>query len=112
MCAVLVKSVDIANRGVRVERTLSGSTYMETTKNKSKDTVRLNDKALEIVKRNIVGKFPKDFLFANPITGRGYARKERPMGDLEEAFGNRLRISTRPQDIHSARRIVPLADSS
>ena len=72
LCAVLVKSVDIANRVVWVERTLSGTTYMETTKNKSTLPVPLNDKALEIAKRKIAGRFPKDFLFVNPITGSGY----------------------------------------
>lgn len=72
LCAVLVKSVDIANRIVWVERTLSGTTYMETTKNKSTLPVPLNDKALEIAKRKIAGRFPKDFLFVNPITGSGY----------------------------------------
>jgi integrase len=71
-CAVLVKSIDIGNRVVWVERTLSGTTYMETTKNKSTLPVPLNDKALEIAMRNMAGKFPKDFLFINPATGGGY----------------------------------------
>lgn len=75
LCAVLVRSVDIVQRHVWVERTLSGSTYRETTKNKSKLPQPLNDKALEIAKKNMVGKFPNDFLFINPMTGRGYARK-------------------------------------
>ena len=73
--AILVKSVQIDQRVVWVERALSGSTYVETTKNKSKLPIPLNDKALEIAKRNVKGKFPKDFLFVNPDTGRGYSRK-------------------------------------
>lgn len=73
--AILVKSVKVEQRVVWVERALSGSTYVETTKNKSKLPIPLNDKALEIVKRNIKGKFPNDFLFINPDTGRGYSRK-------------------------------------
>lgn len=75
LCAILVKSVDIDSRMVWIERSLSGSTYRETTKNKSKLTVPLNDRALEIVLRNAKGKFPNDFLFINPVTGKGYSRK-------------------------------------
>ncbi|MCX5815445.1 MAG: tyrosine-type recombinase/integrase [Proteobacteria bacterium] len=75
LCAVLVKSVDIEVRVVWVERTLSGSTYRETTKNKSKLPIPLNDKALEIVERNIKGKLKNAFVFINPVTGRGYTRK-------------------------------------
>ncbi len=75
LCAILIKSVDIENRMVWIERSLSGSTYRETTKNKSKLPVPLNDRALEIVHRNAKGKFPNDFLFVNPGTGKGYSRK-------------------------------------
>ena len=70
--AVLVKSVNVEQRVVWVERSVSGSTYVETTKNKSKLPIPLNDRALEIAKRNIKGKFPKDFLFVHPSTGQGY----------------------------------------
>jgi integrase len=75
LCAVLVKSVDLANRVVWVERSLSGSTYRETTKNRSKLPIPLNDKALEIAARNVKGKFPTGYLFINPATGDGYKRK-------------------------------------
>ena len=71
--AILVKSVDVEQRAVWVERSVSGSTYVETTKNKSKLPIPMNDKALEIAKRNVKGKFPNDFLFVNPTTGRGYS---------------------------------------
>jgi len=110
LCAVLVKSVDIANRVVWVERTLSGSTYMETTKNKSKLPVPLNDKALEIAKRNKDEKFPQDFLFINPVTGSGYRRKY-----LWEVW---RKHSETDYDLYEATRhsyctmIVPLAGSS
>jgi integrase len=110
LCAVLVRSVDIANRVVWVERTLSGSTYMETTKNKSKLPVPLNDKALEIAERNIRDRFPKDFLFVNPVTGSGYRRKY-----LWEVW---RKYSETDYDLYEATRhsfctrIVPLAESS
>jgi integrase len=71
--AILVKSVDVSQRVVWVERSVSGSIYVETTKNKSKLPVPLNDKALEIARRNVKGKFRNDFLFVNPVTGRGYS---------------------------------------
>jgi integrase len=72
LCARLVKAVTIGERVVWAERTLSGTTYMETTKNKSTLPMPLNDKTLEIARRNMAGKFPKDFLFINPVTGSGY----------------------------------------
>ena len=75
LCAILVKSVDINNRAVWIERSLSGTIYRETTKNKSKLSVPLNDAALEVVIRNVKGKFPNDFLFVNPVTNKGYSRK-------------------------------------
>ena len=71
--AILVKSVKAEQRVVWVERSVSGSTYVETTKNKSKLPIPLNDKALEIAKRNVAGKLPNAFLFVNPSTGRGYS---------------------------------------
>lgn len=71
--AVLVKSVNIEQRTLWVERSVSGCQYVETTKNKSKLPIPLNDRALEIVKRHIKNKFPNDFLFVNSFTGRGYS---------------------------------------
>ena len=58
---------------------------METTKNKSTLPVPLNDKALEIAKRKIAGRFPKDFLFVNPMTGSGY--RLRYLGGLADLLG-------------------------
>jgi len=47
--------------------------YRPGTKNQEKDPfVPLNGTALEIVKRNMKGKFPKDFLFINSNTGKPY----------------------------------------
>ena len=109
LCALLVRSVDIANRVVWVERTLSGSTYRETTKNKSKLPIPLNDKALDIVKRNVKGKFPGDFLFVNPVTHDGYRRKYLwGIWKEDSDTGVKLYEATR----HSyCTQIVPLTDS-
>lgn len=109
LCAVLVRSVDLAGRIVWVERSLSGSTYRETTKNKSKLPIPLNDKALEIAKRNVKGKFPNDFLFVNPVTGDGYRRKYLwGVWDKYSQSGVKLYEATR----HSfCTQIVPLTQS-
>jgi integrase len=72
--AILAKSVDIDNRVIWIERARSGSEYVERTKNKEALPVPLNNIALEIVERNIKGKFPNDFLFINPSTGKGYTQ--------------------------------------
>jgi integrase len=106
--AVLVKSVDIPNRVVWVERALSGSTYVETTKNKSKLPIPLNDRALEIVRRNIKGKFPNDFLFTNPKTGRGYARK-RLWAEWKRHSGTDVKLYEATRHSYCTQ-IVPLTD--
>jgi integrase len=72
--AILIKSVDIESRVVWVERARSGSTYVERTKNKESLPIPLNDIAFEIVKKHIKGKFPMDFLFIHPNTGKGYTQ--------------------------------------
>jgi integrase len=109
LCAVLVRSVDMASRTVWVERSLSGSTYRETTKNKSKLPIPLNDKALEIAKRNVRGKFPNDFLFINPVTNDGYRRKYLwGIWDKYSGSGVKLYEATR----HSfCTQVVPLTES-
>jgi len=70
-----VESCRPLDRAVIIERSLSGSTYRETTKEGSKLPVPLSDTALDIVRRNIIGKFPKQYLFLNPRTGKGYKYK-------------------------------------
>ncbi len=72
--AILVKSVDLQNRVVWIERARSGSTYVERTKNKEALPVPLNDAALEIALRHTKGKFANDFLFINPRTRNGYSQ--------------------------------------
>jgi len=106
--AILVKSVNIEQRVVWVERSVSGSTYVETTKNKSKLPIPLNDKALEIAKRNVKGKFPNDFLFVNPTTGRGYS-----LSMLSKIWRNNCGVDVKLYEAtrHSyCTQIVPLTD--
>ncbi len=74
LVAILVKSIDIERRVVWVERARSGSKYVERTKNKEVLPVPLNDIAFEVAKRHVKGKFPNDFLFINPNTGKPYTQ--------------------------------------
>jgi integrase len=74
LVAIFIKSVDIERRVVWVERARSGSKYVERTKNREVLPVPLNDVALDIASRHIKGKFPNDFLFINPNTGKPYTQ--------------------------------------
>lgn len=106
--AVLVKSVNIEQRVVWVERSVSGCTYVETTKNKSKLPIPLNNKALEIAKGNVKAKFPNDFLFVNPFTGRGYS-----LSMLSKIWRNHSGLDVKLYEAtrHSyCTQIVPLTD--
>ena len=107
-CAILVQSCDPDNRVVWIERTLSGHTYRETTKENTKLPVPLNDVALEIVKRNMKGKFPLDFLFVNPVNGRGFTY--RALYDVWVKYtGNDIRPYEATR--HSfCTQVVPLTD--
>ena len=50
-----------------IGRTVSAYSFVrDTTKGGHKDVIPLSDRAVELVKRNIVGKFPEDFLFCKP----------------------------------------------
>lgn len=75
LIAIQVKSVDVENRVVWIERSKSGAVYRETTKEGTKLPVPLNDKALEVVTRNIKGKFKLDYLFIYPKTGKPWSYK-------------------------------------
>lgn len=108
VCAILVEACHPEERAVIIGRTLSGSTYRETTKENTKLPVPLNDTALEIVKRNIKGKFPKQYLFLNPRTGRGYKYKALYKA-WTTATGNGIHLYEATR--HSfCTQIVPLAD--
>jgi integrase len=49
-----------------------GNKIRETTKPKRKFTFPLSHRAAEIARKHMAGKMPKQFLFINPNTGRGY----------------------------------------
>lgn len=76
VCALLVEHIDVRQGIARIERTyVSGNTIRETTKQKRKRIIPLSDRALQIAEKNIKGKLPKQFLFINSRTGRGYYPK-------------------------------------
>jgi integrase len=73
--AILVRSVELENRLVWIERVRDGCVrYLDRTKNREKLPVPLNDTALQIVAKNVKDKFPKQALFINPNTGKAYTR--------------------------------------
>jgi integrase len=73
--AMQVRSVDVQNRLVWIERVRDGTRYLPRVKNKGeKLPVPLNDTAYGITQNMVKGKFPMDFLFVNPQTKRPYTR--------------------------------------
>jgi len=55
-----------------IQRTLSCGDIRETTKAKNKRPIPLSGRALLIAQSHSDGRFGGEFLFLNPITGRGY----------------------------------------
>lgn len=72
-CVVQVKDLDIVPDRVMIQRTVSGSRIVETTKQKKKQTVPLSQRAKVVVNRNKQDKLPGAFLFLNPTTHRYYS---------------------------------------
>jgi len=71
-CALQVGDIDMPKSRALIQRGYSGSILVETPKENNKQYIPLSDIALEIVKKHIKGKFPSDFIFINPVTGKGY----------------------------------------
>lgn len=71
LCAVKVS--DITRLGLIVQRTLSCGTIRETTKTKSKCTIPMSQRAMEIAQKHAAGKLPFGFLFTSPTTGKYYS---------------------------------------
>jgi integrase len=69
------KVKDVQGDKAFICRTYSDYTLRETTKQKKKEYIPLSDRALEIARKNCVGKHPESFLFINPNSGDGYRPK-------------------------------------
>jgi site-specific recombinase XerD len=62
-----VTDIDSKTWYALIGRTVSAYSFIrDTTKGGHKDVIPLSDRAVEMTKRNIVGKFPEDFLFCKP----------------------------------------------
>lgn len=72
VCALLVEHINPRSGTARIERTFSGNKIRETTKQKKKRIIPLSGIALEIARRHIQGKHPKQYLFINPHKGKHY----------------------------------------
>ncbi|MBA4391498.1 MAG: hypothetical protein C0399_11260 [Syntrophus sp. (in: bacteria)] len=74
--ALLCEHMDLNNCIARIESTyVSGNKIRPTTKQKRKGVIRLSERAWEIAKKHIQEKLPKQFLFINPNTNKGYLPK-------------------------------------
>jgi len=68
-CALKVKDIFLDKKYVVIQRTWSGKQLRETTKAENKKKIPLSDRAIEILKANMINKFPEDFIFKyKPIT--------------------------------------------
>lgn len=75
-CALLCEHINLNDKKARIERGYKrGNVIKETTKGKKKLTMVISHRALEIAKKHMKDKLPKQFLFINPRTGRGYLPK-------------------------------------
>jgi integrase len=76
VCALLCEHIHLNEKEAKIGRTyVSGNKIRETTKQKRKGEITLSERALEIAKKHIQGKLPKQFLFINLNTNKGYLAK-------------------------------------
>jgi integrase len=72
VCALLCEHIDLRTGLMRIERTFSSNKLRETTKQKRKREIPINNRAYERANKHCVGKLPKQYLFVNPNTNRNY----------------------------------------
>lgn len=63
ICALKIKDIDIKNKSAVIQRTWSAWKIRETTKAKNKRIIPLSNRAVEVLQKHIIGKFPDDFIF-------------------------------------------------
>lgn len=71
-CALKIKDINFVQGKMLVCRTLSAGKERETTKGHHKRRRTLSTRAYQIAKENAIGRDPDEFVFINPMTGRGY----------------------------------------
>jgi integrase len=81
LTALKLKDINLKLGLCTVQRTWTSCVLRETTKGGHKDPIPLSERALEIVKKNMLTRLAEgmvdisvydEFLFINPVTGRGY----------------------------------------
>jgi len=71
-CALKIKDIDLDAMTVRVQRTFTMNRLRESDKEGHRKAIPLSIRAFEIIKNRIQGRFPEDWIFINPVTGRYY----------------------------------------
>lgn len=71
-CALKVKDIDLPNSRVLIQRTYSGNVLSEHTKGRNALWVPMSAVAREIAEKAVKNRFGEDFLFINPVSGKGY----------------------------------------
>lgn len=84
-CALKIKDFDFQNRQATIQRTWTGPHLREATKGKNKKIIPLSDTAYEIAFKHAEKRFPEDFLFINPDTGRCYRQKK--LNNIWKTYG-------------------------
>ena len=86
-CALQVRDVDLPGFRALIQRTYSGALLVERTKGKHRKWIPLSRLALEIAQGHATGRFGAEFLFLNPVTGKGY--KPGYLNDLWNKYGEK-----------------------
>ncbi len=86
-CAIQIRDLDLLGSRALIQRTYSGALLIERTKGKHRKWIPLSKIALGIAAKHATGRFPADFLFVNPSTGRGY--KPHYLNELWTKYGQK-----------------------
>ncbi|MDW7998220.1 MAG: site-specific integrase, partial [Thermodesulfovibrio sp.] len=86
LCTLKIKDLDFQNKILIVRRTFAGSKIKENTKQKRWKIKPLTEKAYEIAKKHAHNRFPDEFLFINPGTGRPY--RPKTLNEIWKKYSN------------------------
>ncbi len=63
---------DLDSRKITIQRSMSGNKLRERDKEEHKAKISMSERCIEIFKKHSRGRFPRDFLFINPVTSKHY----------------------------------------
>lgn len=63
VCALKIKDINITKKEAVIQRTWSAWKLRETTKAKNKNLIPLSDRAVGLLQKHMINKFPDDFIF-------------------------------------------------